>query len=48
MKNTFLNTDEIIKLLADKGIAVSRKILREDIKTLNDYGFLIVLFLLSQ
>lgn len=35
----YLNTDEIIKLLADKGIAVSRKILREDIKTLNDYGF---------
>ena len=34
-----LNTDEIINLLQEKGITVSRKILREDIKTLNDYGY---------
>ena len=34
-----LNTDEIINLLKEKGINVSRKILREDIKTLNDYGY---------
>ena len=34
-----LNTDEIIVLLKEKGIEVSRKILREDIKTLNSYGY---------
>ena len=34
-----LNTDEIINLLSQKGINVSRKILREDIKTLNEYGY---------
>ena len=34
-----LNTDEIISLLSQKGIDVSRKILREDIKTLNENGF---------
>lgn len=34
-----LNTDEIINLLSKKGISVSRKILREDIKTLNEYGY---------
>ncbi len=34
-----LNTDEIIALLKGKGINVSRKILREDIQTLNAYGY---------
>lgn len=34
-----LNTDEIIALLKEKGIDVSRKILREDIQTLNSYGY---------
>ena len=34
-----LNTDEIIALLKEKGIDVSRKILREDIQTLNAYGY---------
>ena len=34
-----LNTDEIISLLSQKGIDVSRKILREDIKTLNENGY---------
>ena len=33
-----LNTDEIIKMLADKGINVSRKILSQDIALLNDSG----------
>ena len=34
-----LNTDEIIKMLADKGINVSRKILSQDIALLNDSGY---------
>ena len=34
-----LNTDEIIKMLADKGINVSRKILSQDIAPLNDSGY---------
>ena len=34
-----LNTDEIISLLAEKKIAVSRKILLQDIALLNEYGY---------
>lgn len=34
-----LNTDEIIALLAEKKIAVSRKILLQDIALLNEYGY---------
>lgn len=34
-----LNTDEIIALLAEKGIAVSRKILLQDVALLNEYGY---------
>jgi len=34
-----LNTDEIIALLAEKNIAVSRKILLQDIALLNEYGY---------
>ena len=34
-----LNTDEIIELLAEKGITVTRKVLREDIKLLNACGY---------
>ena len=34
-----LNTDEIIALLAEKGIAVSNRILVRDIALLNDYGY---------
>lgn len=34
-----LNTDEIIALLAEKKIAVSRKILLKDIALLNEYGY---------
>ena len=38
-ENHALNTDEIIKMLADKGINVSRKILSQDIALLNDSGY---------
>lgn len=34
-----LNTDEIIALLAEKNITVSRKILLQDIALLNEYGY---------
>lgn len=37
-----LNTDEVIKMLADKGINVSRKILSQDIALLNDSGYKIL------
>lgn len=37
--NHALNTDEIIALLAEKKIAVSRKILLQDIALLNEYGY---------
>lgn len=38
-ENHALNTDEIITLLGEKKIAVSRKILLEDIALLNEYGY---------
>ena len=38
-ENHALNTDEIISLLAEKGIAVSRRILLQDIALLNEYGY---------
>lgn len=38
-ENHALNTDEIIALLAEKNIAVSRKILLQDIALLNEYGY---------
>ena len=38
-ENHALNTDEIIALLAEKEIAVSRKILLQDITLLNEYGY---------
>lgn len=38
-ENHALNTDEIISLLAEKEIAVSRKILLKDIELLNEYGY---------
>lgn len=38
-ENHALNTDEIISLLAEKNIAVSRKILLQDIALLNEYGY---------
>lgn len=41
-ENHALNTDEIIALLAEKNIAVSRKILLQDIALLNDYGYVSV------
>ncbi|HBF86381.1 MAG TPA: hypothetical protein DDW54_01730 [Clostridiales bacterium] len=34
-----LNTDEIIELLTEKSIRVTRKVLREDIKLLNACGY---------
>ena len=34
-----MNTDEIIAALKEKGISVIRKVVAEDIKTLNDYGY---------
>ena len=37
--NHALNTDEIIALLAEKNIPVSRKILLEDIALLNEFGY---------
>ncbi len=33
-----LSTDEVIALLAEKGISTERKALIGDVKTLNDYG----------
>lgn len=39
-----LNTDEIIALLAEKKIAVSRKILLQDIALLNEYGYEVLTF----
>lgn len=33
-----LNTDEIIEMLAEKGIIVGRKVLVQDIDLLNRYG----------
>ena len=33
-----LNTDEIIEMLAEKGISVGRKVLVQDIDLLNRYG----------
>ncbi len=39
-----LNTDEIIALLAEKKIAVSRKILLQDIALLNEYGYEILTY----
>lgn len=38
-ENHALNTDEIISLLAEKGIAASNKILIRDIELLNEYGY---------
>lgn len=38
-ENTALSTDEIIALLAEKGIEVSRKVLPSDIAILNEYGY---------
>ena len=38
-ENHALNTDEIIALLAEKKIAMSRKILLQDIALLNEYGY---------
>ena len=38
-ENHAFNTDEIIALLAEKKIAVSRKILLQDIALLNEYGY---------
>lgn len=38
-ENHALNTDEIIALLAEQKIAVSRKILLQDIALLNEYGY---------
>ncbi len=38
-ENHALNTDEIIALLVEKKIAVSRKILLQDIALLNEYGY---------
>ena len=38
-ENHSLNTDEIISLLAEKNIEVSRKILLQDIALLNEYGY---------
>ena len=38
-ENHALNTDEIIALLAEKEITVSRKILLQDIMLLNEYGY---------
>ena len=38
-ENHALNTDEIIALLVDKGIAVSRRILLQDIALLNEFGY---------
>lgn len=34
-----LNTDEIIEMLAEKGISVGRKVLVQDIDLLNRYGY---------
>ena len=34
-----LNTDEIIEMLAEKGINVGRKVLVQDIDLLNQYGY---------
>lgn len=39
-----LHTDEIISLLAEKNIAVSRKILLKDIALLNEYGYEVLSF----
>ena len=38
-ENHALNTDEIIALLAEKKISVSRKILLQDIALLNEYNY---------
>lgn len=38
-ENTALSTDEIIAMLAEKDIEVSRKILPTDIALLNEYGY---------
>lgn len=34
-----LNTDEIIEMLAEKGINVGRKVLVQDVDLLNRYGY---------
>ena len=34
-----MNTDEIISALKERGISVIRKVVAEDIKTLNDFGY---------
>lgn len=39
-----MNTDEIIKKLAEKGIADSRKVLAADIALLNEYGYEVMSF----
>lgn len=38
-ENHAINTDEIIELLAQKGISVSRKIVVTDIEALCNYGY---------
>lgn len=38
-ENHAMNTDEIVSALAERGISVARKVVVEDIKTLNDYGY---------
>lgn len=38
-ENHAMNTDEIVSALADRGVGVARKVVVEDIKTLNDYGY---------
>lgn len=38
-ENNALSTDEIISLLAEKGIEASRKVLPSDIALLNEYGY---------
>lgn len=38
-ENAALSTDELIALLAEKGIDVSRKVLPSDIALLNEYGY---------
>lgn len=43
-ENHALNTDEIISLLVEKNIAVSRKILLQDIALLNEYGYEILTY----
>lgn len=39
-ENHAINTDEIIELLAQKGISVSRKIVVTDIEALCNYGYI--------